>query len=90
MQDHPNVDLSDMLASCVTASCCPPPLPSSQIPICYNEYNNHMNPLNLVFRIILPIVTTFIAICFTRFWPTYIVGHLQVSVLLKMYYCNNS
>ena len=48
-----------------------------QIPYTKNEYNTHYNALNLVFRIILPEVLTFLAVLFVRFWPAAYVSHLQ-------------
>jgi hypothetical protein len=36
-----------------------------------------MNALNLIFRIILPMCLTFLALLFTRFWPTTLIAGLQ-------------
>eukprot|EP00195_Chlamydomonas_chlamydogama_P016138 CAMPEP_0202892238 /NCGR_PEP_ID=MMETSP1392-20130828/2003_1 /ASSEMBLY_ACC=CAM_ASM_000868 /TAXON_ID=225041 /ORGANISM="Chlamydomonas chlamydogama, Strain SAG 11-48b" /LENGTH=778 /DNA_ID=CAMNT_0049576129 /DNA_START=97 /DNA_END=2433 /DNA_ORIENTATION=+ len=49
------------------------------VPVARDEYNNHFHALNLAFRLILPCVLTFIAVCFTRFWPAVVVAHLQTT-----------
>lgn len=49
----------------------------SQIPFTRATINTHYDPLNLVFRLILPEVLTFLAVLFVRFWPPAYVAHLQ-------------
>ena len=48
-----------------------------QVPFTRATINNHYDPLNLVFRLILPEVLTFLAVLFVRLWPAAYVAHLQ-------------
>ena len=59
--------------------CCCPTAAWPQIPVCKDVHNEHDNVLNLVFRLIMPEVLTFLAVLFTRFWPTSIVSTLQAT-----------
>ena len=48
-----------------------------QIPVAQEVEDEHSNTLNLVFRIIMPNVITFLATLFQRFYPSRKVSHLQ-------------
>ncbi|GAX79201.1 hypothetical protein CEUSTIGMA_g6641.t1 [Chlamydomonas eustigma] len=48
------------------------------VPLTKGFQNDHMNPFNLVFRLILPEVLTFLAVLFTRLWGSSFTSHLQV------------
>lgn len=48
-----------------------------QIPLCKDVHNDHWNVYNLIFRLIFPIVITFLAALFTRFWPNTLIASLQ-------------
>lgn len=52
--------------------------------MCKDVHNEHDNVLNLVFRLIMPEVLTFLAVLFTRFWPTSIVSTLQATEVRQL------
>jgi hypothetical protein len=51
------------------------------IPVCQGVEGNHNNPLNLIFRLTVPEVLTFLACLFVRFFPSRMVRHLQSTGL---------
>eukprot|EP00798_Chlamydomonas_sp_ICE-L_P010238 gene10238-8155_t len=55
------------------------------IPVAKSEDDNDNNILNIIFRIVMPCVLTFLAALFTRFYPSFRLSHLQGSQVYRFY-----